>query len=91
MASAVESLGMQPYFIISPGHAFLGVALNSSGASLEYWETSDLSGGLNGNASDGVSANTRGDLEYSLFSSHGKILDIVDVQYERQQGIMPIE
>ena len=91
MASAVESLGMRPYFIIVPGHAFLGVALSSSGASLEYWETSDLSGGLNGSASDGVSANENADLEYQQKEAAGQILARVDVQNERTQGIMPIE
>ncbi|MGO8946592.1 MAG: hypothetical protein ACLQUY_02790 [Ktedonobacterales bacterium] len=90
MASAVEYLGMRPYFIIVPGHAFLGVALGqSSSAPHSYWETSDLNGPSNGGRSTGEQANIFGNSEYA--KDKGEILEIVDVQYERDQGIMPIE
>ncbi len=87
MASAVESLGMRPYFIIVPGHAFLGVALgDSASAPLAYWETSDLGVGVTGDQ-----ANIDGDNEYTQFQARQSILEIVDVQSSREQGIMPIE
>lgn len=87
IASTVERLGMRPYFVIVPGHAFLGVALGpSAGAPIEYWETSDLNGGVRGDQ-----ANLHGDTEYNTFAATGKILRVVDVQYERAHGIMPIE
>ena len=87
MASAVESLGMWPYFIIVPQHAFLGVALGpSAGAARAYWETSDLSGL---DRSTGDQANINGDGEFKL--DQNTLLDVIDVQYERQHGIMPIE
>src|SRR5262249_46391803 len=45
LASAVEHLGMRPYIVIVPGHAFLGVAMGAgSTAQIQYWETSDLNG-----------------------------------------------
>jgi hypothetical protein len=89
MASAVEYLRMRPYFIILPQHAFLGVALGPSGVDRAYWETSDLSGGANSDRSTGAQANIRGDSEY--LQNQNSILYVVDVQYERQQGILPIE
>ncbi len=88
MASAVEALGMRPYFIIIPGHAFLGVALGADHASpIDYWETSDL----NGTAVHGDQANIDGKAEYAQAFSKGQIVEVVDVQFEREQGIIPIE
>ncbi|HEV2459852.1 MAG TPA: hypothetical protein VGS80_15960, partial [Ktedonobacterales bacterium] len=82
LASAIEALGMRPYFIIVPGHAFLGVALCADQTSLlGYWETSDLNG------ASGASANHDGNTKYDP----SQILRVIDVQYERNQGIEPIE
>jgi hypothetical protein len=87
LASAVEHLGMRPFIIIIPGHAFLGVALSADvGAPIEYWETSDLNDGVSGQQ-----ANIHGQNEYLTARSGGHILGVVDIQYERQQGIDPIE
>lgn len=86
MASAVERMGMRPFIIIVPGHAFLGVALGPSAhAPIEYWETSLLNGGYSGDQ-----ANAKGDDEYQN-EYHGKILRVIDITYERQQGIEPME
>lgn len=83
LASAVEHLGMRPYFILIPGHVFLGVALGKDlSAPLAFWETSDLNG-VTGNQ-----ANLHGDNEYTL---HRGDAEAVDVQYWRQHGILPIE
>ncbi|MGZ6351550.1 MAG: hypothetical protein ACXWQ8_18860 [Ktedonobacterales bacterium] len=83
LASAVEHLGMRPYFILIPGHVFLGVALGKDlSAPLAYWETSDLNG-VTGNQ-----ANLHGDSEYT---AHQADAQAVDVQYWRQHGILPIE
>jgi hypothetical protein len=93
MASAVESLGMRPYFIIVPGHSFLGVSLGySPNAPMGYWETSDLNGGLTTDHITGSQANIQGDDEFSQYQSKNQILDTIDVQQERQlNDIMPIE
>lgn len=82
LASAIEHLGMRPYFILIPGHVFLGVALGQDeSAPLEYWETSDLNGVT------GHQANLNGNDE---FAQHQADARAVDVQYWRQQGIQPI-
>ena len=82
MASAIEHLGMRPYFILIPGHVFLGVALGADeSAPLAFWETSDLNGVT------GSQANLNGDNEYALHQGEARA---VDVQYWRQQGIQPI-
>jgi hypothetical protein len=92
MASAVESLGMRPYFVIVPGHAFLGVAFGeSTDAPIGYWETSDLKGGLTTDRITGDQAHIHGDDEFAKYQSKNEILETVDVQSERQQDIMPIE
>lgn len=85
LASAIERLGMRPYIIIIPGHAFIGVALSASGAPIDYWETSDLNGAT------GSQANTHGAAEYRTFQQRGQILRVIDIQYERGRGIIPIE
>lgn len=86
LASAIERLGMRPYIIIVPGHAFLGVALGaSSTAPIDYWETSDLNGAT------GSQANAHGQAEYRAFQAHNQVLRVINIQYERAQGIEPIE
>jgi hypothetical protein len=87
LASAVERLGMRPYVVIVPGHAFLGVALGAGAtAEVAYWETSDLNGGVTGDQ-----ANDHGESEYSTLQGDGKVLSVLDVQFQRQQRIFPIE
>ncbi|HEX9412803.1 MAG TPA: hypothetical protein VF916_04815, partial [Ktedonobacterales bacterium] len=87
MASAVERIGLRPFIIIVPQHAFLGVALGvAPDAPLAYWETSDLNGGVRGDQ-----ANVHGESEYNQFHSKDQILRVVDVEQERQLGIEPIE
>ncbi|HEY7342266.1 MAG TPA: hypothetical protein VH591_15420 [Ktedonobacterales bacterium] len=86
LASAIERLGMFPYIIIVPGHAFLGVALGADqGAPIEYWETSDLNGAT------GSQAHADGQSEYLGFQQSNQIQRVIDIQYERHHGIQPIE
>jgi len=78
---------MRPFFVIVPGHAFLGVAMGSGPtAAIHYWETSDLNGGVNGNQ-----ANIDGESEYMSYEGQGKVLSVLDVQFQRQHGMAPIE
>lgn len=87
MASAVERLGMRPFIVFTPTHAFLGVALGPDLQSpIEYWETSDLTGGV-----DGSQANAHGDVEYTQDVATHSIQEIINVQYERAQNISPME
>lgn len=86
LASAVERLGMLPYIIIVPGHAFLGVALSAdAGAPISYWETSNLNG------SNGAQANIEGTNEYNSAVAHNQLNRVVNIQLERQHGIQPID
>jgi hypothetical protein len=86
LASAIELLGMRPYIIIVPGHAFLAVKLGvSSNAPIDYWETSDLNGAT------GSQANVHGRNEAQSFQQRNQVLRVIDILYERQQGIKPIE
>jgi hypothetical protein len=85
MASAVEYLGMRPYFIIIPGHAFLGVAVSAAAtAPGEFWESLLL-----GTGDNGEQARIFGDHEYDQNVNH--IQEVIDVQYQRQLDINPIE
>jgi hypothetical protein len=85
LASAVEHLAMRPFIIIVPGHAFLGVALGAdSSAPIEYWETSDLNGAT------GSQAHVHGQSEYLTYQQRNQI-SAIDIRYERQHGIAPIE
>jgi len=87
MAAAIERLGMRPYIVLVPGHAFLGVALGADPrAPLTYWETSDLNGGV-----DGAQANVHGGVEYNTYQQQGATPRLIDVVAERQQGINPME
>ena len=87
MASAVEALGMRPYFVIVPGHAFLGVALGAGvNAPFGYWETSYPQPGVTG-----AQALLDGNSKYEQYQSKGQVLRVIDVAYERTQGIAPIE
>jgi hypothetical protein len=87
LASAVERLGMRPTIVFTPTHAFLGVALGAGAqAPIEYWETSDLNGGIAGSQ-----ANTHGDAEFAQDTASHQIQEIVDIQYERTHSIAPME
>jgi hypothetical protein len=86
LASAIERLGMRPYIIIVPGHAFIGVALGfDSSAPIEYWETSDL------NNNTGSQANAHGESEFRTKQEQRQILRVINIQDERKHGIKPIE
>jgi hypothetical protein len=87
LASAVERLGMRPYIVFTASHAYLGVALSAqAGAQIEYWETTDLNG-----AALGSQANVDGDSQYNADHSTHAVTAVVDVAYERSQGIDPVE
>lgn len=87
LASAVERLGMRPYLVFTASHAYLGVALGAQpGSRVEYWETSDLNG-----VALGSQANADGNDEYENDRSTRAVTAVVDVAYERSQGIEPVQ
>ena len=86
-ASAVERLGMRPFIVFTSDHAILGVAVSDDPHALvEYWETSDLNGGVTG-----AQANNDGDLKYAQYVQTHQIKEIIDIQHERNLGIAPME
>ncbi|HEY7781517.1 MAG TPA: hypothetical protein VIC85_15010 [Ktedonobacterales bacterium] len=87
MASALEAIGLRPYIIIVPHHAFLGVSLGQAPtAPREYWETTDLNSGVSGDA-----ANVHGDGEFQQWKRQNQVLRTIDIMVERQHGIGPME
>jgi hypothetical protein len=87
LASAVERLGMRSYIVFTASHAFLGVALgDEADAPITYWETSDLNG-----VALGSQANADGDALYATDISAHLVTTIVDIAFERSQGIEPNE
>jgi hypothetical protein len=87
MASALSRIGLRPYIIIVPRHAFLGVALSANASGPQaYWETSDLNNGVRGDQ-----ANVHGDTEYNQYQTAGQILRDLDVTQLQQHGYGPIE
>lgn len=85
MASAVENLGMHPYIVIIPGHAFLEVALGPDPNSpREAWETSLLGANYSGET-----ARQFGDNELAQNQQH--IITVIDIDAAIQAGIVPME
>jgi hypothetical protein len=87
MASALRHMGLRPYIIIVPHHAFLGVALTANAPGPQaFWETTDLNQGVRGDQ-----ANVDGDTKYNQFKQSDQILRVIDVAQSEHQGINPIE
>lgn len=85
MASALVSIGLRPYVVIIPGHAFLGVALGSAvNSPRAYWETSLL-----GQPYTGEQAYQKGEEEYQHYQAD--ILAVIDIMAEINAGIVPME
>lgn len=87
LASALERLGMRPYVVIIPGHAFLGVATSATSTGPDdYWETSAL-----GSAVYGSQANVVGRGEAAEAARTGTLQRIIDIAAARDRGIQPME
>jgi hypothetical protein len=84
LASAIESLHMRPFIYIVPGHAFLGVALGPESTERRFWETTLL-----GQGNYGSQANQQGMQEHDRLAS--ELIRVIDIQAEREQGILPME
>lgn len=81
-ASAMENLGMQPYVVIVPGHAFAGVRLARDSARVLYLDLTVLPNG------SFESAAARA--ERFLHQTPGEQILIVDVAAARALGVYPI-
>lgn len=83
LASAVEKIGLYSEIVITPGHAFLGVATTPDQKQFEYWDPVQVNDGV-----AGASANIYADREYS--ANIKQIVDTIRISTARQQGVGPM-
>lgn len=72
LASAVESIGLHSEIIITPGHAFLGVAVTPDNRHFEYWDAVEVN-----NAVAADSDNIETDTFYTQNAAKHTILDTI--------------
>jgi hypothetical protein len=82
LSSAVEHIGLNAEIIITPGHAFLGVATDPNNDHFEYWDVVSASNGITGN-----SANMQADKEYTNNFKKHTILDTIRIQDARNANV----
>ena len=85
LASAAESIGLHSEIIITPGHAFLGVAVTSDSKHFEYWDAVDVN-----NAVAADSDNIAADNFYAKNVQNHTILDTIMVSAARAANIEPM-
>ena len=85
LASAAESIGLNPEIVIIPGHAFLGVALDQDDRQFAYWDAVDVNNNV---AAD--SANVAANNLYAKNLQQRTILDIILVSDARNARIGPM-
>lgn len=87
-ASILEALGMQPFIVQTPGHAFLGWRTEKNGNTLDFVETTLLGG-----ESPFAYANKSGIDKYNeqVEADNFKTgaASLIDIQAVREYGIMP--
>jgi hypothetical protein len=83
LASAVESIGLHAEIVITPGHAFLGVAVTPENSRFEYWDAVQVNNGVAGD-----SANIAADTEYQ--QNARQLVDTILIGAARLQGIGPM-
>lgn len=85
LAAAVENIGLHPEIVITPGHAFLGVATNADETRFEYWDAVDVNNGV---AAD--SANVAADALYTQNFKKHTLVDTILISAARAAGIGPM-
>ncbi len=82
LASAVERIGLNSEIVITPGHAFLGVAMKQDHSHFEYWDAVGVSSTVAGD-----SANVQADKEYNSNLKHHTILDTIVIDDARNADV----
>ncbi len=82
LASAVESIGLHSEIIITPGHAFLGVAVTPDNTHFEYWDAVEVN-----NAVAADSDNIATDTFYTQNVNKHTILDTILISDARAANI----
>jgi hypothetical protein len=85
LAAAAEKIGLHAEIIITPGHAFLGVATSENNKQFQYWDAVDVNNNI---AAD--SANVAADNLYLNSAKHHMIVDTIRVSEARVARIGPM-
>ena len=82
LASAAESIGLHTEIVITPGHAFLGVAVTPDSKHFEYWDAVEVN-----NAVAADSDNIAADTFYTQNMQKHTVLDTILVSDARAENI----
>ncbi len=85
LASAAERIGLHAEIVITPGHAFLGVATTPNDTHFEYWDAAELN-----NQVAGVSDNLATDVFYAQNARQHTIVDTILISDARNANIEPM-
>jgi hypothetical protein len=85
LASAVERIGLHAEIVITPGHAFLGVAVTPDDKHFEYWDAVQVNDNVAGD-----SANIVTDEAYQQNMQQHTIVDVILVSDARNANIGPM-
>lgn len=85
LASAVEHIGLHSQIVITPGHAFLGVAVTEDNKNIEYWDAAEVDKNIAGD-----SANIQADTYYRQNLKQHTILDTIVVSDARDAHVGPM-
>ncbi|MBX5450569.1 hypothetical protein [Thermogemmatispora sp.] len=85
LASAVESIGLHAVIVVLPDRTLLGVALSPDGQGFGYWDASELSAPLTGDA-----VNIASDALYAKEEKQGAVIDRILISDARHAGVEPM-
>ncbi|GER85103.1 MAG: hypothetical protein IMW90_06235 [Thermogemmatispora sp.] len=85
LASAVESIGLHAVIVVLPDRTLLGVALSPDEQGFGYWDASQLSAAMTGDA-----VNIASDALYAKEEKQGAVIDRILVSEARHAGVEPM-
>ena len=85
LASAVERIGLHAEVVITPGHAFLGVAVTPDDKHFEYWDAVQVNDNIAGDSTNIVT-----DEAYLQNMQQHTIVDIILISDARNANIEPM-
>ncbi|WP_376793514.1 hypothetical protein [Thermogemmatispora sp.] len=85
LASAVESIGLHALIVVLPDRTLLGVALSPDDQGFGYWDVSELSAAMTGDA-----VNVASDALYAKEEKQGAVIDRILISEARRAGVEPM-
>ncbi|WP_069805528.1 hypothetical protein [Thermogemmatispora onikobensis] len=85
LASAVESIGLHAVIVVLPDRTLLGVALSPDEQGFGYWDASELSAAMTGDA-----VNIASDALYAKEEKQGAVVDRILISEARRAGVVPM-